>query len=77
MLLAFILIIISTLSPSHSFIPGVSFQQILPIVAFLFFFGTDSTDSPDCLPIGLLLSISVYYFLVFLYFHFLVVSFVR
>ena len=35
--------------------------QILPTVAFFFFFGTDSTDSPDCLPI--LLNISVSYFL--------------
>ena len=42
------------------------FVQIFPTVAFLFFFGADSTDSPDCLPI--LLSISVYfYFLVFLF----------
>ena len=41
-------------------------MQILPTVAF--FFRTDSTDSPDCLPIGLLLSIPVFYFLVFLFF---------
>ena len=32
--------------------------QILPTVAFLFFFRTDSMDSPDCLPI--LLSISLF-----------------
>ena len=36
----------------------------LPTVAFFFFFRTDSTDSPDCSLI--LLSISVFYFLVFL-----------
>jgi len=36
-----------------------------PTVAFLVFFRTDSTDSPDCLPI--LLSISVFYDLVFLF----------
>ena len=36
---------------------------------------TDSTDSPGCLPI--LLSIHVFYFLVFLFFHFLVVGSVR
>ena len=33
--------------------------------AFLFFFTADSTDSPNCLPI--LLSISIFYFLVFLF----------
>ena len=43
-------------------------------VAFLFFFRTDSTDSPDCLPI--LLSISSY-FLVFLFSHFLAVGSMR
>ena len=37
----------------------------LPTVAFLFFFRTNSTDSADCLPI--LLSMSVFYFLVFLF----------
>jgi len=52
-------------SPPHSFITGldVPFLLILPTVAFLFFVKTDSTDSPDCLPI--LLSISVFHFLVF------------
>ena len=45
------------------------FLQILVIVAFLFFSRTDSTDSPDCLPI--LLSVSVFYFLIFRFFHFL------
>ena len=44
-------------------------------VAFLFFFSTDSTDSPDCLPI--LLSISVFYFLVFLFSTILVVGSMR
>jgi len=36
-----------------------------PLWAFLSFFRTDFTDSPDCLPI--LLSTSVFYFLVFLF----------
>jgi len=36
-----------------------------PTAAFLVFFTTDSTDSPDCLPIPL--SISVFYDLVFLF----------
>jgi len=40
-----------------------------------FFFSTDYVDSPDCLPI--LLSISVFYCLVFSVFHFLVVGSVR
>ena len=48
----------SPISPLHSFTPGFPFLQILPTVAYLFFFRTDSTDSPDCLPI--LLSISVF-----------------
>ena len=38
---------------------------MLPNIAFLFFFGTDSMDSLDCLLI--LLSTSVSYFLVFLF----------
>jgi len=36
-------------SPLHSFIPSlepIPFLQILPTVTFLFFFSTDSTDSP-------------------------------
>ena len=39
----------------HSFIPGLKppFLQILPTVAFLFFFRTDSTDSTNCLLIRL------------------------
>jgi len=37
-----------------------------------FFFRTDSTDSPDCLL--LLLSLSAFYVLVFLFQHFLVVG---
>jgi len=47
-------------SPLHAFIPDVPFLQILPTVAFLLFFRTDSMDHPDCLPI--LLSISVFTF---------------
>jgi len=47
--------------------------QILPTVAFLFFFRTDSTDFPDCLPI--LWSMSVFYFLVFFVLCFLLVFF--
>jgi len=57
MLLTFILIIISipssiTLS-FHAY--NLPLLHILPTVAFLFFFRTDSTDSPDCLPILLFL----------------------
>ena len=37
---------------------NLPFLQILPTVAYLFFFRTDSTDSADCLPV--LLSISVF-----------------
>ena len=74
MLLTFILIIISIQSP-HTLSFQLPFLQILPIVAFLFFFRTDYTDSPDCLAI--LLSLSVFYFLVFMFFHFLVVGSVR
>ena len=48
---------------------------MLPTVAFLFFFRTDSTYSPDCLPI--LLSIRVFYFFVFVFCHFLIVGSVR
>jgi len=58
-----LLIIISISLPPHSFIPGLKlpFLQILLTVAYLFFFRTDSTDSPDCLPI--LLSISGFFFI--------------
>jgi len=54
-------------SPPHSFIPRLkpSFLQILPTVAFLFFFGTDCTDSPDCLPILLSISVLLFSFSVF------------
>jgi len=45
----------------------LSFLQILPTIAFLFFFRTDSTDSPDCLPTLVSITVSVY-FLVFLFF---------
>ena len=37
---------------------NLPFLQILPIIVCLFFCGTDSTDSPDCLPI--LLGMSVF-----------------
>jgi len=52
----------SSINPSllHSRLKNFPFLHILPTVAFLFFFRTDSMDSPDCLPI--LLSISVFYF---------------
>jgi len=65
-LLTFVLIIIISIPlPPHTFIQGLNlpFLQILPAVAFLFFYRIDSADSPDCLPI--LLSISVFYFLFF------------
>jgi len=78
MLLTFILIIISIPSTPHSFIPGLKpfFLQIIPTVAFLFFFGTDYMDSPDCLLT--LLSLSVFLlFSFFSVFHFLVVGSVR
>jgi len=54
---------------------SVVILQILPTEAFLFFFGTDSSDSPDCLPI--LLSISVFLLFSFSVFHFLVVGSVQ
>ena len=73
-LLTFILIIISIPSPHHSFTPGLkpsfSVNPSVPTVAFLFFFRTDSKDSPDCLlillsiPVFLLFSSSVFLFLV-------------
>ena len=77
MLLTFVLIIISIPPPSlFHHVLKTFFLQILPTVAYLFFFRTDSTDSADCLPV--LLGISVFfYFLVFLSFHFLVVGSVR
>ena len=79
MLLSFILIIISIPSPPHSFIPGLNlpFLQILPTVLVASFssFGTDSTDSPDCLPIPM--SISVFFTFLVFRFQFLVVDSVR
>jgi len=79
MLLTFILIIIISIpSPPHSFVPAqnIHFLQILPTVASFFFLETDHMDSPDCLLT--LLSISVFYVLVFfLFFRFLVVGSVR
>jgi len=67
MLLTFILINISILLPPHSFIPGLkhSCSANPSTVAFLFFFSTDYMDYPDCLL--LLLRISVFYFLLFLF----------
>jgi len=59
----------------HSRLKTFPFCKSIPPQPFLFFFGTDSTDSSDCLL--LLLSISVVYFLVFLVLHFLVVGSVR
>jgi len=52
------------LAPAADIDRWLPFLQILPTLAFLFFFRTDSTDSPDGLPI--LLSVSVFYFSVFL-----------
>ena len=51
----------------HSSTPGLKlpFLQILPTIAYHFFSWTDSMDSPDCLPI--LLSISVFFSLLFLF----------
>ena len=50
---------------------NLTFLQILSTLAFLFFFRTDSTDSPDCLQI--ILSISVFHlnFFCFYTFYFL------
>ena len=48
----------SSITPHfHSRLKTFPFLQILPTAGFFFFFRTDSTDSLDCLPI--LLSISV------------------
>ena len=49
----------------HSRLKTFLFCKSFQPQPFLFFFMTDSRDSPDCLPI--LLSISVFYFLVFLF----------
>ena len=65
MLLTFILFIMSIPLPPHSFISGLkpSFSANPCHRSLSFFLSTDFEDSPDCLPI--LLSISVFYFLVF------------
>ena len=79
MLLTFILINISIPSPlSHSFISGLNilFLHFLPTVAFLFFFGTDSTDSPDYVCTDTSEHMFIFYFS-FSVFHFLVVGSVR
>ena len=75
MLLTFTLIIISI--PPHPLTfsfqaSNLPFLQILPTVAFLIF-----TDSPDCLPILLGISVNFYFFSFFSVFHFLVVGSVR
>jgi len=54
---------------------NIPFLQILPTAAFHFFFRADYMDFPDCLL--LLLIISVSYFLVFLFLHFLIVGSVQ
>ena len=62
--------------PPYSFVSGLKPPfSASPSHRSLFFFSTDSTDSPDCLPI--LLSISVFYFLVFVFSTFLVAGSVR
>ena len=76
MLLIFILIIINIPILHHSFFPGLkaSFSaNPSHRIAFLFFFRTDYTNSPDCLPIRL--SMSVFLLFSFLVFHFLVAGF--
>ena len=57
----------------HCSLKTFLFFQIIPTAAFLFFSWTDSTDSPDCLPI--LLSISVFF--AFQFFSFLLFSLVQ
>ena len=80
MLLTVILIIIISIPSTHrSFTPGLNlpFLQILLTAAFLFFFRTDSMVFPGP---GLFTDTSehtVFYFLVFLSFPFLVVGSVR
>jgi len=39
------------------------FPQIFPTIAYLFFSWTDSTDSPECLPILLSISVFTLYFI--------------
>ena len=59
----------------HSRLKTFLLGKSCPSYSFLFFSKTDSMESQDCLPI--LLSISVFSFLVFLFFHFSVVVSVR
>ena len=66
------LVIHHPLTPSFQAL-NLPFLQILPTVAFLFFFRTGSTDSPECLPTLLCISI----FFTFTFFSFLVVGSVR
>ena len=67
----------SSITPSilHSRLKTFVFHKFVPTVAFPFFFGINSADSPDCLPI--LLSISVFLLFSFSLLHFLVIGFVR
>ena len=53
--------LLSSIAP-HSFIPGLNlpFLHNLSTAAYLFFFRTDSTDSPDCLPILLIISVYIW-----------------
>jgi len=67
MLLTFIFIIISIPSPRHSLISGLKHFFYVNSFHHGLSFLTDYVDSPDCLLI--LLSISVYYFLVFFLFY--------
>jgi len=68
-----ILIIIGIPSPSHSFIPGLkpSFSAYPSQKPFFFFFRIHYVDSPDCY--CYFLAYSVFYCLVFLFLHCLVV----
>ena len=64
-------VILSSLSPPslfHNRLKTFLFCKLFPPQPFLFFFRTDYMDSPDCLL--LLLSISVSYVLVFLFYTF-------
>ena len=63
-----------SITPSllHSWLKTFLFCKSFTPQPFLFFFRTDYMDSPDCLL--LLLSISISYFLAFLFLHFLVVG---
>jgi len=58
----------SSIDHLHNALNRISFwmtANLLTLNSFVFFFRTDSTDSPGCLPI--LLSISIFHFLIFLF----------